>query len=76
MIKQLNPPIPLNTIKGPGLAHLVIDYGPEHHLMWVVFLDDNSQCWTFQNPDVRATKNPTMGRVKPALFEIKSKNTS
>ena len=36
MITQLNPPLPLRTSKGDGLAHFVIDYGPESHLMWVV----------------------------------------
>ena len=62
MITQLNPPIPLSTPRGPGVAHLVIDYGPEFHLMWSVFLDANGECWTFPNPEVRAIKNVTLGR--------------
>lgn len=62
MIKQLDPPIPLLTPKGEGLAHLVIDYGPEHNLLWVVFLDDTGECWTYQNSDIRAQQNITMGR--------------
>jgi hypothetical protein len=36
---QLNPPLPLETSKGPGWAHFVIDYGPESALLWVVFMD-------------------------------------
>ena len=36
MITQLNPPLPLETSKGPGLAHFVIDYGAEADLLWVV----------------------------------------
>lgn len=63
MVTQLNPTIPLNTPRGPGLAHLLIDYGEEHHLMWVVFLDETGECWTFANPEVRAQSNPTMGRL-------------
>ena len=63
MILQINPPIPLETPKGRGLAHFVVDYGPEHHLMWTVFLDANGECWTFSNPNVRAIKNITMGRT-------------
>jgi len=63
MILQLNPPIPLNTPKGSGLAHLVIDMGCEHHLLWVVILDSNGEIWTFENPEVRGQKNITMGRV-------------
>lgn len=67
MILQLNPPIPLITPKGSGLAHLVIDHGPEYNLLWVVFLDDSCECWTFDNTKVRAEKNITMGRmVAPA----------
>ena len=37
MLVQLNPPLPLETSKGPGWAHFVIDYGPESALLWVVF---------------------------------------
>jgi hypothetical protein len=62
MILQLNPPIPLNTSKGSALAHFLIDYGPESHLMWVCFLDSNGECWTLPNPDIRAQSNPTLSR--------------
>jgi hypothetical protein len=61
-ILQLNPPIPISTPKGNGLAWLVIDYGAEHHLMWTVALDESGEIWTFRNPDIRALKNITMGR--------------
>jgi hypothetical protein len=61
-ILQLNPPIPLNTPKGPGLAWLVIDYGAEHNLMWTVAIDETGEIWTFSNPEVRAQKNITLGR--------------
>jgi hypothetical protein len=64
---QLNPPIPVTTPKGRGLAHVLIDYGPEHDLMWVVFLDESGQCWTYSNKDIRAQKNITMGRVAPEI---------
>ena len=58
---QLDPPVPLDTPKGPGFAHVLIDYGQEHHLLWVVFLNESGACWTFKNPDVRLQANPTMG---------------
>jgi hypothetical protein len=61
-IQQLNPPLPVVTPKGNGLAHLVIDYGPEHNLLWVVFLDNGGECWTYANQDIRAQINITMGR--------------
>jgi hypothetical protein len=66
---QLNPPLPLETSKGPGWAHFVIDYGPECALLWVVFMDADGACWTVPNPEVRMCTNWTMGRRKPASQE-------
>lgn len=63
MIKQLNPPIPLKTPRGNGLAHFLIDYGPEYNLIWTVFIDGTGECWSFQNPEIRAIKNITLGRI-------------
>lgn len=60
---RLDPPIPLETPRGRGYAHVLLDYSQEHHLMWVVFLDESGECWTFENPEVRLQKNPTMGRL-------------
>ncbi len=65
MITQLNPPLALDTVKGQGWAHFVIDYGPEHDLMWVVFMDKDGACWTVPNPEVRLQFNWTLGRRKP-----------
>lgn len=62
MIKQLNPPLPVVTPMGKALAHIVIDQGIEHNLLWVCFLDGNGECWTFGNPVIRAQKNITCGR--------------
>lgn len=31
--------------------------------MWVCFLDDSGECWTFENPQVRIQWNITLGRV-------------
>lgn len=61
-IKQLNPPLPLKTPRGDGLAHFLIDYGPDYDLMWTVFLDQSGECWTFPNPQIRAVKNETLNR--------------
>lgn len=59
-ILQLNPTIPLETPKGVGDAHFVIDYGQEHHLIWVVFIDATGECWSFINPEVRLCGNVTL----------------
>lgn len=63
MMLQLNPPIPLSTPKGEGMAWAIIDYGAEHNLLWVVAIDETREIWTFPNPEVRAQKNITLGRV-------------
>ncbi len=47
MIKQLSPALPIITPKGKGLANFLIDYGLEHNLQWVVFLDDNGELGGF-----------------------------
>ena len=54
----------MNTPKGNGEAIGVIDYGPEHNLYFVVFLDEGGECWVFENPQVRGCVNPSLGRVK------------
>jgi hypothetical protein len=67
MITQLNPPLPFETAKGSGMAHFVIDYGPEADLMWVVFMDKDGACWSVPNPEVRMQFNWSMGRRKPDM---------
>jgi hypothetical protein len=62
MMIQLNPPLPLRTPKGLGLAHFLIDYGAEADLIWVVFQDEDGQIWCWRNQEVRAEKNITFGR--------------
>lgn len=63
IILQLDPIIPLETPLGRGFAHFLLDYGPEFHLLWTVFLDETGESWTFPNPDIRLQQpNPSMGR--------------
>jgi hypothetical protein len=61
MMLQLNPPIPVETPKGKALAQIIIDYGPEHDLVWVVF-QVSGECWAWRNQDIQAEKNITFGR--------------
>lgn len=63
MIVQLQPSIPVVTPQGNAQAMMVIDYGPEHDLIWVCFLDSNGQCWSYRNSEIRGQKNITMGRL-------------
>lgn len=61
---QLNPVIPLETPKGRGNAHFLLDYSQEHNLIWIVFIDETGECWSFENDKVRLQKNLTFGRGK------------
>ena len=64
MFTQLSPPVPVAVIdKGRGYAFAVIDYGPEHHLIWVTALDQTGEIWCVPNPSVRLQKNWTLGRI-------------
>jgi len=65
MILQLDPPLPLETPKGRGWAHLLLDYSQEHDLLWVVFLNENGECWTFPNAEIRMVNNFSLGRYVP-----------
>jgi len=64
---QLNPPIPVITPKGPALAHVLLDYGPEYDLIWVTFQDDSGECWAWNNKEIRAQKNITLGRTTVSM---------
>jgi hypothetical protein len=63
---QLDPPIPV-LVKSKdawvkAMAHVMIDYGFEHDLCWVVFADESRECWTAANRNIRAQENITAGR--------------
>ena len=61
MMMQLNPPLPVTTPKGRGLAHMVSAYGPEADIVWVVF-QDTGEIWSWLNQDTRAQPNLTFNR--------------
>jgi hypothetical protein len=69
MFTQLNPPLPLHVLtKGEGYALGMIDYGPEHNLIWVTAINATGEIWCAPNPTVRLGKNWTMGRPEaPAI---------
>jgi hypothetical protein len=64
MIVRIDPPLPVETPKGDALAHFLLDYGVEHHLIWICFIDKTRECWSFPNPQIKAQFNPTMGRPR------------
>ncbi len=64
MIIRIDPPLPLETPKGKAMAHFLIDYGFEHDLVWVCFIDDTRQCWSYTNSNILIQKNITADRDK------------
>jgi hypothetical protein len=58
---QLTPTIPLDTPKGPADAHFLIDYGSEANLLYVCFVRETGECWTFKSQEVLLEKNITAG---------------
>ena len=62
MITRIEPSIPVTTPKGKAMAVAWLDYGLEHDLMWVCFQDDTGECWTWENAEIRARVNITIGR--------------
>lgn len=61
MLTQLQTPLPLTTPKGKAWAVAIIDYGPHWDLLWVTFIHDSGECWTFNNSEIRQEKNFTFG---------------
>lgn len=73
MMMQLNPPLPVDTPRGPAYAHLVIDYSQEHYVLYVCFLQETGECWVLPNRDVKLQQNLTMGvRVPPKPAAVPS----
>lgn len=63
MFTQLNPAIPMHVLgKGDGQAIGMIDYGPEHNLLWITAIDATGEIWCAPNPEVRMLRNWSMGR--------------
>jgi hypothetical protein len=69
---QLNPPIPVVTPKGDGMAVVVIDYGPALNSIWIVILDDShkfihvdsaellgagNEMWDMKHPEPMVERN-------------------
>ena len=62
---ELQKPIWLETPHGEMLCHYIINNGVENELLFVGFITETGQCWTFPSSRVRASRNIMMGRVDP-----------
>ena len=53
MFIKLHPPIPLHVLdKGDGLAIGLIDYGPEHNLLWITAIDATGEMLRVQTAEI------------------------
>lgn len=60
MILQLNPTIPVvvtSKNNGKGRAIGWIDYSEDHHIYWIVAMDENGEVWTMPNTQIRMQEN-------------------
>jgi hypothetical protein len=74
MILQLNPPLPMDSPKGKGICHFLIDYGMESNLFWVIVIDATGEIWTYDNTQIRMQKNISLGRNIESISPFKSFN--
>jgi hypothetical protein len=69
---RLDPPMRVEVVgghtpTGRALAHIIFDYGSEQNLVWGVAMSDppcSGEFWCVENPNIRLTRNMTLGRAK------------
>jgi hypothetical protein len=64
VITRIDPPLPLDTPKGRAWAYFILDYAIDFDLLWICFVDETRECWTFSNREIRIVENQTIGRIK------------
>lgn len=62
---QLNPFIEIYTEKGPALARVLIDYGPEINGCFLASLEETGQFLYFDVTKCKMAENYTYGVQKP-----------
>jgi hypothetical protein len=71
---RIDPPLPVLIRRAGGWtkaqAHFLIDYGFEHDLMFVTFVDDSRECWTVSTKDIRSQDNISVGRHPKAIGHL------
>jgi hypothetical protein len=64
MMMQLQPPIPLVHKDGRRfLALIVIDYSPEHDVLWLGGFEESRELWCLGNAELRLADNLSLGRI-------------
>lgn len=63
MIHELEQMLWLDTSKGLALAKFLVDRGIDSDNEWVCVVNETGEIWSFDNSEVRAVKNITIGRL-------------
>lgn len=58
------------TPAGVGLCFGVIDYGPEHDLLWIVGDDATGAIVAWPNPQVRLVRNDSLAAPRSKTFKM------
>lgn len=61
-IHELQQHLWLDTPRGQALAKFLVDHGIDGDNEWICILNETGEIWSFDNSDVRAAKNITIGR--------------
>lgn len=77
MITQINPSIPVTVTSKDnrsGECFALMDYGPEHHVIWGVAFDDTGEVWWTPNPEIRFHPNWSLERRFKSAKPLGEKN--
>lgn len=70
-IERINPPIPVITPRGPGLAIFLIDYGPDLNSVWVVRHDETGDVYHVVSCEIRVCGNEMWNLGDPIPFDVR-----
>lgn len=68
ILKQLDPPLYLETTFGPAICHLV--WSTQDHLWWCCFQEETGEPWWFPNHLVRLSINISEGRTRTSPIKL------
>lgn len=54
-----------------GTAHFLLDYGPDYHVLWQVFMDDSDESWWVPNPGRKTGPSGEERKIKAMTITAK-----
>ncbi|WP_160169047.1 hypothetical protein [Bradyrhizobium sp. Ai1a-2] len=62
-VHELREALWVDTPKGEALVKFLVDRGIDSDNEWICVVNDTGEIWSFNNRDIRAVKNYTVGRL-------------